>query len=145
MKVLSWVFALSVLAGFSNSASARDAMGFWMGEDGLAKMHVAPCGGGTICAKIVWLRAPNDKHGKPLIDDNNGDAGLRNRPIIGLPVAFNMKKTGNKEWTGRVYDPKRGGQTYTGYMVLQSNDRMQVKGCLGIYCESEYWQRTTKE
>ena len=128
----------------ANGAYAKGAKGLWMGEDGLAKMEVAPCGSDVLCAKIVWLRTPNDDKGHPLIDDNNGDARLRNRPIIGLPVAFDMKSTGANKWQGIVYDPKRGGSTYTGYLNLLSDGRMKVTGCLGIFCESEYWRPAKK-
>ena len=144
MKSLGLALILGVLVGFSGQAMAIEARGMWMDAEGKAKMKVATCGGGTLCAKIVWLRQPNDKNGKPLIDDNNGDASLRTRPIIGLPVAYNMKKTHSNKWAGRVYDPQRGGSTYTGYMTLLSDGRMQVQGCLGFLCESEYWTSLSK-
>ncbi|MCF6198696.1 MAG: DUF2147 domain-containing protein [Hyphomicrobiaceae bacterium] len=125
---------------FGGGAFAKGAKGLWVGEDGLAKMKVAVCGGGTLCARIVWLRDPKDANGRPLIDDNNGDARLRTRPIIGLPVAYNMKPTAANKWQGVVYDPKRGGSTYTGYLNLLSDGRMKVTGCLGFICESEFWR-----
>jgi len=134
------------LAGlvFGGGAFAKGAKGLWVGEDGLAKMNVALCGDGALCAKIVWLRDPNDAKGRPLIDDNNGDVRLRKRPIIGLPVAYNMKPTAANKWQGIVYDPKRGGSTYTGYLDLLSDGRMKVTGCLGFICESEYWRPAKK-
>ena len=145
------LFVVGVALGgfvFASGAFAKDAIGsakgLWMGEGGLAKMQVDPCGSGMLCAKIVWLRDPNDAKGVTLIDDNNGDARLRNRPIIGLPVAYDMKPAGASKWEGRVYDPKRGGSTYSGYMSLLRDGRMKVTGCLGIFCESEYWQPAKK-
>ena len=140
MKNLSAALLFSLLLLVSGQAYAIGPEGIWMGQQGLAKMKVAPCGSATICAKIVWLREPNDKNGKPLVDDNNGNVGLRKRPIIGLPVAYNMKQTHANKWQGRVYDPKRGGSTYSGYMTLLKDGRMQVTGCLGIFCQSEYWR-----
>ena len=136
VRAMIFVVSLSVFAGH---AVALDARGLWLDGEGRAKMRVDFCEGGTLCAKIVWLRQPTDRHGKPLVDSNNGDVRLRNRPIIGLPVAYNMRKTGSNEWTGRVYDPQRGGQTYTGYMTLLRDGRLKVQGCLGFICESEYW------
>jgi uncharacterized protein (DUF2147 family) len=146
MKVLSYILMLAALAGFSSqtNANAIGPMGLWLGEDGKAKMEVAICGGETLCARIVWLRQPNDDRGQPLIDANNGDASLRRRPIIGLPVAYNMRQTHTNKWSGRVYDPQRGGQTYTGTMTLLSDGRMKVTGCLIFICESEYWQPLSK-
>ncbi len=125
--------------GFSGAASANEARGMWLDQDGKAKIKVDICEDGTLCARIVWLRQPNDERGRPLIDDNNGNARLRNRPIIGLPVAYNMRQTKPNRWVGRVYDPQRGGSTYTGYMTLLRDGRMKVTGCLAFLCESEYW------
>ena len=136
---LSVVFLFFAGLLFASGSFAKGVEGLWMDESGAAKMKVAPCGKGTICAKIVWLRHPNDASGRPLVDDNNGDARLRRRPILGLPVAYDMRPSGRNKWQGIVYDPKRGGQSYTGYLTLLRDGRMKVTGCLGIFCESEYW------
>ena len=147
MKHAFLIVAVLVLSGVGSQLFAegrQGAEGLWMGEDGLAKMEVAPCGADTICAKIVWLRDPVDARGRPLVDSNNGDARLRKRPIIGLPVAYNMRPAGRSKWQGIVYDPKRGGSTYTGYLSLLRDGRMKVTGCLGIFCESEYWRPAKK-
>ncbi len=98
---------------------------------------------GTI-RKWTDIEVSNDKNGKPLVDDNNGDVSLRKRPILGLPVAYNMKQTHSNKWQGRVYDPQRGGPSYTGYMTVQSDGRMKVQGCLAFICESEYWSPLEK-
>ena len=140
MKKYGFVLFFAALVGFSGGTFAKGAKGLWVGEDGMAKMKVAVCEGDTLCAKIIWLREPNDKNGKPLIDSNNGEPRLRQRPIMGLPVAYDMKQTHSNKWAGRVYDPKRGGQTYTGYLTLLNDGRMQVQGCLGFLCQSEYWR-----
>ena len=144
MKLFSSVLLMAALLGFAGQASATGAKGMWLDQKGQAKMKVAVCGGGTLCAKIVWLREPNDKNGRPQIDSNNGDASLRKRPIIGLPVAYNMKQTHSNKWKGRVYDPQRGGSTYSGSMTLLGDGRMKVTGCLAFLCESEYWSPLAK-
>ncbi len=140
MRIFTAIMVLVALAGFSGSVSAMEARGLWLNEGGKAKIEVATCGGEMLCARIVWLRDPLDERGRPLVDDNNGDARLRNRPIIGLPVAYNMKQTHANKWAGRVYDPQRGGPSYTGYMTLLRDGRMKVTGCLGFICQSEYWR-----
>ncbi len=121
-------------------ASAGAVKGLWMDEEGEARIRVDSCGKGLLCAKIVWLRRPNDENGRPLVDDGNSDERLRRRPIIGIPVAYDMKQTHENKWQGRVYDPKRGGPSYSGYMTLMRDGRMKVTGCLAFICESEYWK-----
>ena len=49
------------------SHAASDPSGIWLNDVGSAKMEVTKCGKG-ICAKIVWLKDPNDSKGKPLHD-----------------------------------------------------------------------------
>ncbi len=144
MKHFVKILLLATLVGMTSAASAMGPMGLWTDEKGKARMKVAVCDDGTLCARIVWLRQPNDKNGKPLVDDLNGDSKLRNRPIIGVPVAYNMVKTRANEWSGRVYDPQRGGQTYKGTMTLLKNGRMKVTGCLMFICETEYWNPVTQ-
>ncbi len=141
MKIFVRVLLVAVLMGLSGQASAlgAGAKGMWLDQRGKAKMKVDVCNDGTLCARIVWLRDPNDAKGRPLIDGNNGNARLRKRPIIGLPVAYNMRQTHSNKWKGRVYDPQKGGSTYTGSMTLLRDGRMKVTGCLLFVCESQYW------
>ena len=140
MKIVTSALLFAAAMVFSVQANAVEVMGTWLDQKGQAKMEVDICGDGTLCARIVWLREPYDKNGKPLVDDNNGNASLRDRPILGLPVAYNMRQTHSNKWKGRVYDPQRGGPSYTGYMTLLRDGRMKVQGCLGFICESEYWR-----
>lgn len=144
MNMFRSALLLAAFFCFSGQAFAIDAKGMWLDQQGQAKIRVANCNGNTLCARIVWLRQPNDKYGKPLIDDNNGDVKLRKRPIIGVPVAYNMRQTHANKWAGRVYDPQRGGSTYSGSMTLLADGRMKVTGCLAFICESEYWSPLSK-
>jgi uncharacterized protein (DUF2147 family) len=139
MKLFSSALLVAALIGFSGQASAMGPKGMWLDQEGKARIKVATCKADTLCAKIVWLRQPNDENGKPLNDANNGNVSLRDRPIIGLPVAYDMKQSGSNKWQGRVYDPQRGGPSYTGYMTLLDDGRMKVTGCLAFLCESKYW------
>ena len=139
MKIFTSALLMAALIGFTGQAHAQGAKGMWLDQKGQAKMKVGVCGGGTLCARIVWLRQPNDNRGRPLVDSNNGDTSMRKRPIIGLPVAYNMRKAEGNKWKGRVYDPQRGGSTYSGSMTLMTDGRMKVTGCLMFICESEFW------
>jgi uncharacterized protein (DUF2147 family) len=126
--------AAPVLAG-----STPKAIGMWQVRDGRAKVKVDRCGK-TLCARIVWLKEPNDDAGQPLTDGNNVDPAQRNRPILQLPVAYNMVQQSETYWTGAVYDPERG-KAYDGSLRLLDDGRLEVKGCVLFLCESNYWQR----
>ena len=58
----------------SHAASA-DPTGYWIKPDAEreSKIHVFKCGKGRsqLCAKIAWLKQPNDSKGNPLHDVRN--------------------------------------------------------------------------
>jgi len=138
------VLALLTVSAASG-ARAADPAGLWLTGDGKAHVRVSDCGGAP-CGAIVWLREPNDlKTGLPLTDGGNPDASKRNRPIIGLPIVFDMhpSATPNK-WSGQIYDP-RSGKTYNSNMILETPTRLKVEGCILFLCQAETWTRLTEQ
>lgn len=120
-----------------------DAKGAWMTEDDKSKVEVGDCGtpGGTgLCAKIIWLKDPNDAKGRPLTDGNNENASLHKRPILGLPLFEGMKPKSTGTWTGRIYNPEDGG-TFDVTVWLASANRLVIKGCVLFVCETHAWTR----
>lgn len=109
-----------------------------MTEGGKSRVEVSDCGP-QICAKIVWLKDPNDDKGKPLHDAYNKNTQMRNRPILGLPLFENMRpaKTG---WEGRVYNPEEG-DWFDVTVWLASPDKINIKGCVLFICETHNWTR----
>jgi uncharacterized protein (DUF2147 family) len=135
---------LAAMLFVNAQAMAREPHGMWSVRDGRARVKVDNCKDDEtrLCANIVWLRADErkDAQGRPRSDRKNKNPALRNRPIIGLPVAYDMVRTGANSWTGKVYDPEKGGE-YKGYMKLLGDGRMKVTGCLVAFlCESKYWK-----
>ena len=124
----------------ATSALAGDPSGLWLTEDGEAKIKVGACGG-AMCGTIAWLKEPNDKAtNKPKTDKNNGNASLRERPIIGSPVLLSMKAEGADKWSGQLYNAD-DGKTYSGNIALAGNT-MKVQGCVAIICKTKTWTRT---
>ena len=79
--------------------------GQWMTEGGKSRVEVSDCGP-QVCAKIVWLKDPNDDKGKPLHDAYNKNTQMRNRPILGLPLFENMRPA-RAGWEGRSTIPRK--------------------------------------
>lgn len=142
MKILGIALLLVCAVGLAApvlAAGTPGPMGMWQVRDGRAKVKVDRCGR-TLCAKIVWLKEPNDSAGLPLTDGNNVNPALRSRPILQLPIAYDMVQQSETRWSGTVYDPERG-KAYDGSLTLLDDGRLEVKGCLLFICESNYWQR----
>ena len=51
---------------------------------------VAADGGSVYSGRVAWLKEPV-RDGKPIHDANNADAGLRERPIMGLEIVSAFK------------------------------------------------------
>jgi uncharacterized protein (DUF2147 family) len=101
-----------------------------------------PCGD-RLCGRIVWLKDPTDRAGRPLTDGYNPDARKRRQPICGLQVLGDLKRVGGDTWdAGWIYDPK-DGKSYDAEIKPRGPDRLQVTGYLGVkfLSESFIWTR----
>jgi uncharacterized protein (DUF2147 family) len=127
----------------ATAASAASPVGYWLKEDGAAKMQISRCGGGELCSKIVWLRNPLDSRGQPLHDARNKDVSLRNRPILGLSIFRGLTPAGDDTWGGQIYNPEDGG-TYKATLTMVSSDQIVLKGCMAFFlCGQKTWTRTS--
>ncbi len=119
-QLLLWAAALFITA--SLPASAQEATGTWLRENGASRVRVAPCGS-ALCGTIVWLKDPQS------------DAK------VGQRVFFDMTSSGGGTWSGKAFNPE-DGKTYSGKMTV-SGDKLVTSGCVlgGIICRSVNWSR----
>ena len=67
---------------------------------------------------------------------------LKNKPILGMQILSGLKKDG-KEWNGgKIIDPN-SGKEYKATMSLNGNDKLDVRGFIGISLvgRTQTWQR----
>ena len=119
-------------------ASAADPItGRWITEDRDAVITIAPCGA-NLCGKISkFLVAP--PQGVNQRDVNNPDKSKRSRKLLGTPVLTSFSEDGDL-WRGRIYDPK-SGKDYRSVIRRTSASKLEVKGCLGPFCQTQNWTR----
>ena len=146
MKFLSTAAVATALFGASlSSVLAADPFGNWLTEDGKATVRIANCGG-ALCGTIIALKEANDpKTGRPKIDENNADASLRGRPMIGVQIVLGMKPSGTaNKWAGQVYNAE-DGKTYSGSLTLQDANTIKLEGCIlgGLVCKASKWTRSS--
>lgn len=123
---------------------ADDVLGVWLNEDKDAHIQVENRGG-KYFGKIIWLKEPNELDGKAKVDDENPDATLAKRPIMGLQLLSDFVFDGDDEWEdGEIYDPK-SGKTYSCYMVFEDDAKatLKVRGYIGVSLlgRTTYWTR----
>ena len=120
-----------VSLALASSGWAATPVGLWYAEGGAARVAIEPCGE-TLCGRVVWLRSPLDEDGCELRDRRNPEPALRDRLIVGLEVLRGLSPRSDGTWSdGRIYDPG-SGNTYTCVARLESENRLRLRGYLGI-------------
>jgi uncharacterized protein (DUF2147 family) len=139
--------AAALLAPVSPShAASADPTGFWMKPDAEreSKIEIFKCGTkkANLCAKIAWLKEPNDSKGKPLHDVRNENPSMRGRPIMGLAIFSDLVPSAPSTWNGKIYNPE-DGRTYTATLTVVSRKQILLKGCKAwLLCGERNWYRT---
>ena len=101
---------------------------------------------GKYYGKVVWLKEPLDKAGKPKVDDKNPDVKLQKRAIIGLEMLKGFKyDKSNDEWIeGTIYNPA-SGKTYNCYINFESANKVKIRGYIGASWmgigKTAYWTK----
>jgi uncharacterized protein (DUF2147 family) len=125
----------------SSYSYASDPTGVWLVQDGNAKVRVETCGE-ALCGNVIWIQQPNDPaDGKPWLDKNNVDPTKRDRPLLGLTIAIDMKPSDvPKKWVGQVYSIDLG-RIFDGSIMLQNPTKLKIEGCLLLICQAEIWTK----
>ena len=125
----------------ADQAHAVDApTGRWMTPGASAIVELAPCEGTPgICGTIRWLWDAVDDKGRPRLDAQNADTGLRTRPLVGLPILSGLTPTAGGAWAGRIYNPE-DGQTYKATLRRNGADTLVIEGCVLIICQKQVWR-----
>ncbi len=81
-------------------------------------------------AKVIWLKEPNTKDGKPKTDIFNKDESKRNRTIMGITIFDGLTyNTSKKRWEGSIYDPANG-DSFSCAAWIEGNT-LKIKGYVG--------------
>ena len=106
-------------------------------EDGKAVVTIADCGA-SVCGKISkFLVTPPD--GPDQRDINNPNKSLRSRKLMGMAILTKFTEE-NDLWRGEIYDPE-SGKTYRSVIRRKSPTKLEVKGCVGPFCQTQIWTR----
>jgi len=135
--VLAAVLGLAVM--IPAAFAAEPITGRWVTAEKDAVVAIAPCGT-SLCGRIEkFLVAPpggNDQR-----DVNNPDTAKRSRKLLGITILTGLMADGDA-WKGKVYDPKKG-KTYTAYVRRKPDGTLEMKGCVGPFCQSQVWRKAS--
>jgi len=136
--------ALMLLLVLAPGLAHADPAGLWLNAPGTARIQIAPCDGGLLCGRIVWLAEPNRPDGTPKVDILNPDETQRTQAIIGLTLLSGFRPAGAAgQWEGgTLYNPE-DGQTYKATLAEDGADRLRVRGYVGtpMFGKTQVWTR----
>lgn len=126
--------AAMVFATAAFAQTAEDAFGVWLNPENKSHTEFSKCGDG-LCAKIVKVEDAQKT------DDKNPDAAKRSRPVVGLMIMENAKKTGANTWAGSLYN-RADGKSYAGTLTVKSKDAVDLSGCVAVvFCKTTTFTR----
>jgi uncharacterized protein (DUF2147 family) len=126
--------ALITLLSFGNVHSqtgADDIIGTWLTGTGKAHIKIDNIKG-YYFGRIVWLKEPLNKEGKPKTDGMNPDISKQNLSLLGIRLLDGFEYKSENNWEkGTIYDPENG-KTYSCKIYLENKNTMKIRGYLGI-------------
>ncbi len=136
-KLLALALAPGLAAIASPVLATGPITGRWVTAEKDAVVAIASCGK-ALCGRIErFLILPAG--GKDQRDVNNADPAKRNRKLLGTAILYGLAEDAGT-WRGQVYDPKTG-KTYTSEVRRRPDGTLEVKGCVGPFCQAQVWKR----
>jgi len=130
------IAAMSLFVITSAAQAAAPVTGKWITAERDSIVEIGQCGT-HVCGHVLRLSI-KAADGKPMLDRNNPDPGLRTRPIQGLTILTDFSD-GGANWTGRIYDPK-SGKSYKSYLSRNPDGTLKVQGCVATFlCRTFTW------
>ena len=136
------VFLLLVTLCITSTYAQKSVLGKWKSIDdetgkalGIVEIYEE---NGKIYGKIIDILIPKDRN-KTCQNCEGEDKG---KPILGLTVIKGLKKDGDEYNGGHILDPKHG-KLYKCYLNLENEDKLKIRGYVGIslFGRTQYWHR----
>lgn len=139
MKTRVLALAVGLAAMASPALATGPITGRWVTAEKDAVVAIGACGK-TLCGRLErFLVLPAG--GKDQRDVNNADPAKRSRKLLGTAILSGLTADAGV-WRGQVYDPKTG-KTYTSEVRRKPDGTLEVKGCVGPFCQAQVWKKVS--
>jgi len=132
-----FVLIITLALAAAPLVAAEPIDGLWTTAEKTGQVRIAACGA-TRCGRLAKFLVPPPR-GIDQRDTNNPDKALRARKLLGLTILTGFKADG-AVWRGTIYDPK-SGKSYRSVLRRIDAGRLEVKGCIGPFCQTQVWRR----
>lgn len=134
--------AYLVTAGLS-WANPISPVGYWKTIDdktelAMAIVEIYPTEEGTLEAKVVEIL--DEEHGpNPRCQECPGE--LRDKPVMGMVVMWDLKEDDGRWTGGRILDPRKG-KVYKAKVALTDEGNLEVRGYIGLslFGRTQIWR-----
>lgn len=130
--------AFACLAGAASADAPADrVIGTWLVQNKDGMFNIARCGE-SLCGKLIWGKTASDP------DVKNKNPELRSRALNSFMMlqGYKLSKDGARWVDGEIYNPQ-DGNSYRSILEPGPDDTLKLKGCLGPFCQTQTWTRTT--
>lgn len=136
LKRLLVILILVLVSGptYGTNNSADPFEGYWKTSDGNFILKIERDSSAIYSGRVVWLKnltfPEGDRdEGRVQTDRNNPDPVLRNREVLGLQIAGDLKLENDKLKGGWVYDSWHG-RKYYGSARLKNENLLKLRGSM---------------
>ncbi|NDE09025.1 MAG: DUF2147 domain-containing protein [Chitinophagia bacterium] len=104
------LLSIGILTTLISTAQKETVEKVWFNPEKTSKIQIYKAVDGNFYGRVIWIKEPNDKNGKPKTDIHNKDEKLRSQPVLGMVIIKKFKKASsvNEYEDGTVYDPLSG-------------------------------------
>jgi uncharacterized protein (DUF2147 family) len=139
-----WLFFSTILSS-AQTSSQSTPVGRWMTVDDVTNKVKSIVliweESGKLNGRIEKLIEPDPQYPDPRCVRCAGE--LKDRPVIGLRILWDLRKDGERWTGGKVLDPNTG-KTYKCFVVMEdAGKRLKVRGFIGssLVGRTQYWLR----
>lgn len=145
MKKIQALAAAVLVAGSMSAAWAQmTPMGTWRSVDdktGEAKSEIQITeNAGVLSGHVTKLLR---KGADPAVLCTECKDGLKDQPMVGLPIITGAKKAEGKDvWEGgKILDPENGKSYTLRLTPIEDGKKLEVRGSIGPFGRTQTWQR----
>ena len=132
---LAAALALATALPAAAQTGGHDVFGTFFTEAGTSRVTIEDCGDGSPCGRVSAINpnALEDGETPKSVTTKAGD------PVLGLLMLEGFEKRKNDWRGGTIYDPSED-KTYASRLKRLDDGNLQVKGCIGPFCQTQVWE-----